>query len=206
MAWLAIAPRLALPQPWDSLLRVLVPAAVLVAVSGPLVNGLRIARPGASVALGLGVFALWIAPDTLVPGWRDHWLFQNPVTGRLSASIDPAAYADPLVVALRVGRAAILVPIVEELFWRGWLPRWIADRDWQRVPLGTYTPLAFVATALLFASEHGPYWEVGLLCGLLYNGWMWRTRSLGDLVLAHGVTNAALSAWVLLTGRYEYWM
>jgi hypothetical protein len=35
---------------------------------------------------------------------------------------------------------------------------------------------------------------------------MWRTRSLGDLVLVHGVTNAALSGFVLVTGKYEYWM
>jgi membrane protease YdiL (CAAX protease family) len=78
--------------------------------------------------------------------------------------------------------------------------------DWQRVPLGQYATLAFVGTAALFAAEHGPYWEVGLLCGVLYNAWMWRTQSLGDRVLAHAVTNACLSAYVLMSGRSEYWM
>ena len=48
--------------------------------------------------------------------------------------------------------------------------------------------------------------EVGLLCGLIYNWWMWRTKSLGDIILVHAVTNAALSAYVLVTGKYEYWM
>jgi CAAX prenyl protease-like protein len=206
MLWLAAAPMLGLPQPWDSVLRVLVPGAVIVLFSGHLLAGLRVGHAGGSVALGLAVFALWVAPDLLVPGWRAHWLFQNAITGSITTTIDPTAYADPLVVALRVARAAILVPILEELFWRGWLPRWIVDTDWRRVPLGRYTTLAFVATALLFASEHGPYWEVGLACGLLYNWWMWRTRSLGDLILTHAVTNAALSVWVLVTGRYEYWM
>jgi len=142
----------------------------------------------------------------LVPGWRSHWLFQNSITGTVQTSIAPTELADPLVLMLRVARAALLVPIIEELFWRGWLPRWIVNNDWQKVQLGTYTTLAFIATAVLFASEHGPYWEVGLLCGLIYNWWMWRTRSLGDLVLVHGVTNAALSAFVLMTGKYEYWM
>lgn len=206
MLWLAVAPMLGLPQPWDSVLRVLVPGAVIVLCSSHLLAGLRVGHAGGSVALGLAVFALWVAPDLLVPGWRSHWLFQNAITGSLTTTIDPVEFADPLVVALRVARAAILVPILEELFWRGWLPRWIVDTEWQRVPLGRYTRLAFVATALLFASEHGPYWEVGLACGLLYNWWMWRTRSLGDLILTHAVTNAALSAWVLVTGRYEYWM
>ncbi len=98
------------------------------------------------------------------------------------------------------------MPILEELFWRGWLPRWIVNNDWQKVPLGTYNVAAFVATAVLFASEHGPFWEVGLLCGLIYNWWMWKTKSLGDLILVHAVTNAALAAFVLVTKQYAYWM
>ena len=58
------------------------------------------------------------------------------------------------MLALRSARAALLVPVIEELFWRGWLPRVVQDADFRRVPLGRYTPLAFWATALLFASEH----------------------------------------------------
>jgi membrane protease YdiL (CAAX protease family) len=46
---------------------------------------------------------------------------------------------------------------------------------------------------------------VGLLAGLAYNWWMQRTRSLGDLVLAHGVTNACLSVYVVATGQWQYW-
>jgi CAAX prenyl protease-like protein len=149
---------------------------------------------------------VWVAPDLLVPGWRSHWLLQNAITGELRTTIPPEAFADPLVTALRFARAALLVPVLEELFWRGWLPRWMANAAWQRVPLGHYTRLAFVGTALLFAAEHGPYWDVGLAAGVLYNAWMWRTKSLADLILAHAVTNAFLSAFVLLSGRYEYWM
>jgi CAAX prenyl protease-like protein len=206
MVWLAVGPSLQIPQPWESVARVSVPALVLLTVSRDLVFGLRVRRVGLSVLLGLAVFLLWIAPDQLVPGWRSHWLFQNRLTGTVTTSIPPTELADPLVATLRVVRAALLVPILEELFWRGWLPRWIANTAWAQVPLGTYTPFAFLATAALFAVEHGPYWEVGLLCGVIYNAWMWKTRSLGDLVLTHAVTNAALSAFVLVTGQYGYWM
>ena len=159
----------------------------------------------ASVALGIAVCVLWIAPDALIPGWRDHWLFQNSVTGRLKTSIPPAELA-PLVLLLRTMRAALLIPVLEELFWRGWLPRWIQDTRFERIPIGRYTRFAFWGTAVLFAAEHGPYWEVGLVCGIIYNWWMSRTRSLGDLMIAHGVTNLALSAYVVATGRYEFWM
>ena len=206
MAVLAVAPALGLAQPWDALLRVGVPLLALLLLSWPVLRTLRVQHPVADVALGVGVCALWVAPDFLVPGWRAHPLFQNALTGTLTVTVPPAELADPLVLTLRVARAALLVPVVEELFWRGWLPRWLANPSWQGVALGHYTWLGFLGTAVLFAAEHGPFWEVGLLCGLLYNAWMWRTRSPGDLILVHAVTNAALGAVVLGTGRYEFWM
>lgn len=206
MLWLAVAPYLPFGQPWESIARVGVLVLVIALASGKIVRGMRVNHAMASIALGLAVCALWVAPDLAFPGWRSHWLFQNSITGTIKTSIAPTELADPLVLALRIARAAILVPILEELFWRGWMPRWIVNNDWQKVPLGTYNTLAFIGTALLFASEHGPFWDVGLLCGLIYNWWMWRTKSLGDIVLVHAVTNAALSAYVLVTGKYEYWM
>jgi uncharacterized protein len=160
----------------------------------------------ASVAIGVLVFAIWIAPDLLFPGYREHWLFQNGLTGRLKSSINTPLLNDPVVLFFRSVRAVLLVPILEELFWRGWLMRWIINNEFWRVPLGAYSHPAFWLTALLFASEHGPYWDVGLITGVLYNWWMVRTKSLGDCILAHAVTNAALSAYVIATGKWEYWL
>lgn len=206
MLLLVAAPYVPFGQPWESVFRVAVIGIALVVFSGPIIRTFRIKHALGSVALGLAVCAMWVAPDLLFPGWRSHWIFQNGITGTITNSIDASDLADPLVVTLRIVRAALLVPILEELFWRGWLPRWIVNPDWQKVELGRYTTLAFIATALLFATEHGPYWEVGLLCGLIYNWWFWKTKSLGDIVLVHAVTNAALSAFVFATGKYEYWM
>jgi CAAX prenyl protease-like protein len=170
------------------------------------VPSLRASHRVGSVAVGIGVFALWIAPDVLLPGWRANPLFINGLTGRVEGTLPEAARGDALVLALRFARAALLVPVIEELFWRGWLPRWV-DRmdDFREIPLGQYSRASFLLTAILFASEHGAMWDVGLAAGLLYNWWMRRTRSLGDLILAHGVTNACLSAYVLMRGRWEYW-
>jgi len=159
----------------------------------------------ASIALGVAVFVLWIAPDTLIPGWRNHWIFQNSVTGEVKTTIPPAELT-PTMLALRTMRAALLIPVLEELFWRGWLPRWLQDTKFTRIPLGQYTTFVFWATAVLFAAEHGPFWEVGLVCGVIYNWWMKRTRSLGDLMVAHGVTNLALSLYVIASGRWGFWM
>lgn len=206
MLLLVLMPSLPIAQPWESIVRVAVLVASLWYFSRDVIASLRVQHGLASVLLGVAVFVLWIAPDALVPGWREHWLFQNSITGSVKTTIAPEEFANPLTTVLRFARAALLVPVIEELFWRGWLPRWLVNPDWQQVRLGTYTRLAFVGTALLFAAEHGPYWEVGLLCGVIFNWWMWRTKSLGDLVLVHAVTNACLSAYVLVTGSYEYWM
>lgn len=206
MVLLAISPHLPFGQPWESIVRVAVIIAALIACSTSVLRDIRVRHWLASTALGVGVCAIWVAPDLLIPGYRSHWLFQNGLMGTLTTSIPADELANPLVVTLRVVRAVLLVPVLEELFWRGWLPRWIVDTDWQRVPLGAYNRLAFAATAALFAVEHGPFWEVGLVCGIIYNWWMWRTKSLGDLILVHAVTNGCLALVVLVTKRYEFWM
>jgi CAAX prenyl protease-like protein len=203
---LLIAGRTTIPQPWESVAWVGVVAVTIALTSRQLVAGLRLSSGVMSVLVGVGVFLLWVAPDALVPGWREPWVFQNSITGHVKISIAPAELSSPLVLWLRVVRAVVLVPILEELFWRGWLPRWIQDTKFERIPPGTFTAFAFIVTALLFAAEHGPFWEVGLLAGLVYNWWMWRTKSLGDLVLAHAVTNACLAGYVVLTQQWQFWM
>jgi CAAX prenyl protease-like protein len=156
-----------------------------------------------SVLIGILVFALWIAPDLLFPGYRHSGLFENRFTGSSLVSVERGS---SLALALRMVRSAVIVPIAEELFWRAWLMRWIISADFVKVPLGAYTPISFWIVAILFASEHGSRWDVGLAAGVIYNLWMMRTRSLGDLILAHAVTNACLSAYVILAGKWEYWL
>jgi len=206
MALLVLGSALPIGQRALGLLRVIVLMGVLLGFSRKEIAGLRVRHWVTSIALGIGVFALWVGPDLFLPAWRDNWLFSNGLTGRVEGTLPEPARSDLMVLVLRSMRAVILVPIVEELFWRGWLPRWL-DRmeDFRQVPLGQFSRAAFWLTALLFASEHGSMWDVGLAAGLLYNFWMRRTRSLGDLVLAHAVTNACLSAYVVLQGRWEYW-
>lgn len=185
--------------------RLAIPAAALWWVARPVLDfrvGHRVATPLAGVL----IFALWIAPDVLFPGYRQSPLFHNAVVGFARSSLAEAARHDPGVLALRTLRAVIVVPIAEELFWRGWLMRWMIHQDFRRVPLGTYQATAFWVVALLFASEHGPYWDVGLAAGILLNFWMVRTKSLGDVILAHAIANLCLSGYVILAGKWEYWL
>jgi CAAX prenyl protease-like protein len=205
LALLTVQNYVPLPQVVEYALRLVIMTAVLWFFSRNVID-FRTRHLAASVGLGIAVFALWVAPDALFPGYRSHWLFQNSLTGSAKGTIQPGIENNFLLLALRTLRASLIVPIVEELFWRAWLMRWLIERDFWKVPLGTYAPQAFWITALLFASEHGPYWEVGLLCGIIYNWWMVKTKSLGDLILAHAVTNACLCAYVILTQKWEYWL
>jgi len=166
----------------------------------------RLRNPLGTILIGVAVFLIWIGPDVLAPGYRSHWLFQNGVTGELSTSITEAGRVNLVTVVFRVIRAVALVPMVEELFWRAFVMRWLINPNFESVPLGKYAPAAFWITAFLFASEHGPYWDVGLAAGAIYNYWLIRTRSLGDVIWAHAITNGALSAYVILAHKWAYWM
>ena len=205
MGLLALHSVLPLPDLADQLLRVVVMSAVLWFFARPVLD-LRVRHLAATLVIGAAVFAIWIAPDVLIKGYRHHWLFENPLLPKVESSLLVGSGLSWPVLALRMARAVVIVPIVEELFWRAWLMRWTIDQDFEKVPLGKYTAASFWIVALLFASEHGPYWDVGLAAGIIYNWWIVRTRSLGDLILAHAVTNFSLSAYVIATGKWEYWL
>jgi len=189
----------------DEIVRLAVMLAVLSLVARPAMS-FHVGNWGASMLVGVAIFVLWIAPDLLFPQYRSFFLFDNSVVGTARSSLTEAARHDVPVLFLRTLRAVAIVPIVEELFWRGWLLRWVINSDFEKVPLGSYSALSFWAVALLFASEHGPYWDVGLMAGIIFNGWMIRTKSLGDLILAHAVANACLSGYVIAAGKWEYWL
>jgi CAAX prenyl protease-like protein len=205
LAFLALQKLVPAPPEIELPLRVVLLAAVLAFFSRHVLD-LRSSSPLNSTLLGLIVFVIWICPDLFFPAYRSSWLFQNAFTGHLESSIAPQSLANPVVLWSRIIRAVVLVPIIEELFWRGWLMRWLIEPRFERVALGTYAPGAFWITAILFASEHGPFWDVGLACGILYNWWMVRTKSLGDCILAHAVSNACLCGYVVATQRWEYWL
>ena len=189
---------------WEYPIRVAILVVVLWVCSRHVID-LRVRSFFPTVLIGLAVFVIWIAPDLLFPGYRNHWLFQNSIAGQIKSSLPEELRSNWLVLITRAIRAIILVPIIEELFWRAWLMRWLINADFQKVPLGTYSTYSMVITAMLFASEHGPYWDVGLVAGFIYNWWMIRTKSLGDCILAHAITNGVLSAYVIASNQWQYW-
>ena len=204
IALMAVQQTLALPAQWLYPVRFFASAAALAWFS----RGLDL-RPSsflASAAVGAAVFLIWIGPDAVFgSGYRQSWLFHNLLAGGAASAAPDALKHNLAFVLVRTAGCVALVPVIEELFWRGWLMRWLIRNDFEKIPLGAYAPLAFWGVALLFASEHGSYWEVGLAAGIIYNWWLVRTGNLGNCIVAHAVTNGLLSGYVLLTGQWQYW-
>jgi CAAX protease family protein len=207
LPFLAYVLMFAIPMPPEVLhpLRFVIVLAIILIFSRPYLS-LKPSHALASIGVGIAVFVIWIAPEVLIPGYRHFWLFENALLGKVTSSLSPELRHNYLFLTIRVLSSMVLVPILEELFWRGWLMRWlINNRDFLKVPLGTYQAAPFWIVAVLFASEHGVYWEVGLVAGIIYNWWIVRTKNLADCIVAHGVTNGVLAAYVLFSGQWQYW-
>ena len=149
-----------------------------------------------SVGVGIIVFVLWI---------NMPWA--------LGASVTPAGY-DPTVVSdsftrhclmlIRLLSASIVVPIMEELFWRSFLLRYVINPDIATVPVGAFSWASFLIGALLFGLEHHQFYA-GIMAGVAYSLLLYRTRSLVLCIVSHGVTNALLGVFVLQTQQWRFW-
>ncbi len=130
-----------------------------------------------AIAVGVGIFVLWI------------YLDQDWAVLSRSPGFDPRGEDGsvnwPLALA-RLAGFALVVPVMEELFWRSFLLRWIA------------------ITTVLFALEHNQ-WLAGAIAGAGYNWLYMRTGNLRVAVLAHAITNGVLGAWILYSGNWQFW-
>ncbi|UGQ47630.1 CAAX prenyl protease-related protein [Massilia endophytica] len=149
----------------------------------------------ASVATGLAVLVLWINLDA---GWMQ---IGSPAGYQpLTESGQP----DWLLIALRLAGAALVVPLMEELFWRSFLLRWIDHPGFLTVPPALVTAKALAFTTVLFGFEHS-LWLAGMVAGAAYGLLYMRTGTLWAPIIAHTVTNSMLGVWVVTTGNWTYW-
>jgi uncharacterized protein len=103
-------------------------------------------------------------------------------------------------------RLAVIVPLLEEIFWRGFLMRYFVNEKWQTVPFGTPNLAAFSGVVILFAFVHDFEDFFGaIVAGVIFGAVAIGTRSLGACVLAHAVTNLLLGIYVLQTRQWGFW-
>jgi len=146
--------------------------------------------------VGLLVFVLWINMDF---GWL--------VVGEHGAGFDPrddAGALDWRLVVLRIAGAALVVPMMEELFWRSFIMRWIDQQNFLALAPALVSLRAVLISSIVFASAHS-LWAAGILAGLAY-AWLYRASgTLWAPIVAHAVTNLALGLWVLYSGDWYFW-
>jgi CAAX prenyl protease-like protein len=155
-----------------------------------------------ALVAGVLVAVLWIGLDPYYPKlgatadsapWNPHAAF-----GQSSA----LAW---VFVVIRILGSAIVVPPLEEVFYRSFLYRYFANPDFLSVPLRGVRWMPFIITAIVFGLAHPQQWLAGILCAAVYQGLVcWRGR-LGDAITAHAVTNALLGIWVATKGDWHFW-
>ncbi len=186
------------PEYWVYPLQTVVCGAVLVFFW----RNYRLQRPVGLIfglAIGLLVFLLWIAPQAWL-GFSVRGEGFNPEV--FSAS--PALYY--LSIAFRFIRLAVVVPLVEEIFWRGFLLRYLIKEEFETVPLGSFSWVSFWVVVLAFTFSHSrPDWPAAFLTGILYNVVIYRTKSLSTCVLTHATTNLLLGIWIMQTRQWGFW-
>jgi len=149
-----------------------------------------------SIIIGLFISFLWINMDwTLVD-------IVEPI------GFDPTIIADghirTAIIATRLVGAVVVVPIMEELFWRSFLLRYIIDPQFSKVAIGRFTWLSFISTCVLFGLEHH-YIIAGIMAGTLFNLLLYRTRSIAQCIISHAVANLALGIYVLNSAQWRFW-
>ena len=168
-----------------------------------------------AVLVGIGVCVFWIGLDPFYP--RLGELFQKlgfsgsaPKPDRLGDLWNPFVQYGTNVnlarffVVVRIVGSTVIVPPIEELFYRSFLYRYLVRVDFTNVPLGRFDVSAFVITSVLFGISHGE-WLAGILCGFAYQGLVcWKGR-LGDAITAHAITNFLLGIWIVWKGAWQFW-
>jgi CAAX prenyl protease-like protein len=149
-----------------------------------------------SVAAGVVIFWLWITLDAPWMVWGQTPQF-DPTHAELGL-------AERISTGFRLLSLIAVVPLMEEIFWRSFLMRWVTDHNFSRVDPRRVTWFAFTATAVLFAVEHH-LWLAGLVAGVAFNLlYMW-TRNIRAPIIAHVVANACLGVYIIANGRWDLW-
>lgn len=157
--------------------------------------GVGVSGWGAALAGGAAVFVVWTQVD-----W--DWAVVVRPDG-----LDPHSDDGTMNWPLALGRLAglvLVVPVMEELFWRSFLLRWIEKHDFLAVSPRQVGWGAMLITTALFAVEHNR-WFAGAIAGAVYALLYMRTGNIWVAIIAHMVTNAMLGIWILATGSWQFW-
>ena len=107
-------------------------------------------------------------------------------------------------IVFRAIGSVLIMPLVEELAFRGYLVRRLIAEDFDRVPMGQFSWFSFVVSSAMFGLLHGR-WLAGTLAGLLFAAALYHRGRLSDAVVAHATANGLVTGYVLATRNWAAW-
>jgi CAAX prenyl protease-like protein len=192
---------------WVYLARTLAGAVMLVAI-WPAVHEMRWKFSWEAVLVGIAVFIIWVGLDDFLirlglknsyPKWNIGSTPWNPF-----AQFGNGSALAWFFIVVRIAGSTLVVPPLEEVFFRSFIYRYIQKVDFLSVPLGAFVWRPFLLTSIFFAVEHRE-WLAGLFCGFAYQGLVCWKKRLGDAMTAHAITNFLLGLWVVHRGEWRFW-
>jgi len=185
-------------QYWIYALKTLVGAG-LVWMARPQVPEAKWEFSWQAVGAGIAVFLLWVGLDDFYPKLAERSESFNPVGTYSAASVPALGF-----LLVRLLGSALVVPMVEEVFYRSFLYRYLIRCRFLEVPLGYFDWKAFLFAGVVFGVSHYE-WLAAILCAFIYQGLVCHKGRLGDAITAHGITNFLLALWVIFRGAYYFW-
>jgi len=165
----------------------------------PFVFEMRWAISWEAILVGAGIFAVWVGLDPFYPHLMKSGMVWIP-DGQFVNNPTLAWF----FILTRIVGSTFVVPPLEEVFYRSFLYRYVANQNFLSVPLNKFLPLPFFATAAIFGLSHNE-WLAGILCGAAYQWLVLRQNRLGDAMTAHAITNFLLGVWVVSRGAWNFW-
>jgi CAAX prenyl protease-like protein len=174
----------------------------------PIITEMRWAFSGAAVVVGLAVFVLWVGLDAGLKGLGfDSGFHRQQETDppwNPNSAFGPGSPLAWFFIVVRMVGSSLVVPPLEEVFYRSFLYRFIRKGDFLSAPLGQFVWFPFLVTSAVFGMEHHE-WLAGFLCGCAFQGLVIWKKRLGDAVTAHAITNFLLGLWIVWKGDWKFW-
>lgn len=183
---------------WFYLAKTIV-GAWLVFEMRPLVSEMRWAVSWEAIGIGVLIFALWVGLDPYYPKF-----IKAGSTGNPANAFGPNSSLPLFFNVVHILGMTLVVPPLEEVFYRSFLYRYISSQNFLAVPLNRFLPLPFFVTVALFGFAHAE-WLPGILCGIAYQWLVIRKNRLGDAMTAHAITNFLLGLYIVWRGEWHFW-
>jgi len=185
-------------QYWIYALKTLI-GAWTVWFAWPYVKEMRWRFSWEAVAVGVVIFLAWVGLDGHYPVLAAREETFNP--GRTYGTGSALAL---IFIAFRIIGSSLIVPPLEEVFYRSFIYRFLVKSDFLKIPLSYFDWRAFLIAGLVFGIGHYE-WLPGILCAFAYQGLVCRKGRLGDAMTAHAITNLLLAIWVVVRHAYYFW-